>query len=212
MKFLSFAGRWLRRLTVALGTLFLIATVTPIVYWWATYLAGPWNDPRGDVLIVLTGSGMEDGEIGISSYWRAMYARRFYRAGEFSEILITGGGIEPIPIATTMRAFIVAQGVPESAVRVETASMNTRDSARNVAKLLSAEPDRYRNRKLVLMTSDYHMYRSHRMFEAAGVKVEPRPIPDIRKRYPAVLERWGLFLELTQESLKICYYWPRGWI
>jgi uncharacterized SAM-binding protein YcdF (DUF218 family) len=212
MKVLSLLARWFRRFTITLGTLFLIVTFTPIVNWWATYLAGPWDDPRGDVLIVLTGSGMEDGLIGMSSYWRAVYARRVYQAGEAPEILITGGGTETIPIATTMREFIVAQGVPADAVRVETASLNTRDSARNIAKLLASDPGRYRNRKLVLLTSDYHMYRSHKMFEAAGVHVEPRPIPDIRKRYSSKLERWGLFLELMQETVKIGYYWPQGWI
>jgi uncharacterized SAM-binding protein YcdF (DUF218 family) len=189
-----------------------VATFTPITYWAATYLAGPWNDPHGDVLIVLTGSSMEDGIIGMSSYWRAVYALRFYKAGDYREILITGGGSEQEPIATTMRNFIVAQGVPAEAVRVEVASKSTRDSATYVAKMLAADPDHYRNQRLVLMTSDYHMSRSHKVFEAAGVHVEPRPIPDIRKRYAGPLERWTLSLELMQECAKIVYYKARGWI
>jgi uncharacterized SAM-binding protein YcdF (DUF218 family) len=208
----SLAWRWVRRLLIALGALFLFVTFTPFIFWWATILAGPWDDPRGDVLIVLTGAGVEDGVIGLNSYWRAVYATRFFKAGEFRGILISGGGKEDIPIATTMREFIVAQGVPAEAVRVETASNNTHESGLNIAKLLVSEADRYKNRSLVLLTSDYHMYRSHRVFQAAGVSVEPRPIPDIRKRYASMLERWGLFLELLDENLKIGYYRARGWI
>lgn len=43
--------------------------------------------------------------------------------------------------------------------------------------LLEAEP-----RPVVLLTSDYHMFRARRMFEKAGLKVVPMPIPDGLKR------------------------------
>jgi hypothetical protein len=35
------------------GALLVIVTVTPLVSWWATALAAPWDDPRGEVLIGL---------------------------------------------------------------------------------------------------------------------------------------------------------------
>jgi uncharacterized SAM-binding protein YcdF (DUF218 family) len=211
MGILSAALRWFRRVIIVLGLLFLLVTFTPLVYWWATALAGPWEDPRGDLLIVLTGAGMED-VIGLNSYWRAVYAVRAYRAGEFPEILITGGGQQSPAAAVLMRDFITAQGVPAAAVRVESRSNNTRDSGQNVARLIGAEPGRYANRRLVLLTSDYHMYRSRRVFETAGLIVSPRPVPDIRKRYGQMAQRWGLFLELVLESVKILYYGARGWI
>lgn len=210
MRTLSAALRWFRRAAIFLGSLFLLVTFTPLVYWWTTALAGSWEDPRGDVLIVLTGAGMED-VIGLNSYWRAVYALRAYRAGEFPEILVSGGGQQPAP-AVLMRDFIVAHGVPPEAVRVETSSTSTRDSGQNVARLIAAEPHRYKNRRLVLLTSDYHMYRARRVFQAAGVRAAPRPIPDIRKRYAQRLERWGLFLELVGENAKILYYVARGWM
>ena len=209
--FLTSLRRWFQGSLAALGVLILIVTFTPVDFWWATALAGPWDDPPGDVMIVLTGSGLEDGVIGMSSYWRAVYALRFYKAEKFQELLITGGDADA-PIAASMRDFVVAQGVPAEAVRLESESRNTHDSARNTSRLLTAEPSRYKDRRLVLLTSDFHMYRAHRAFENAGVRVAPRPIPDVRKRYSSIQDRWSLFLELALESVKIGYYWTRGWI
>lgn len=195
-----------------MGALFLVVTCTPVTFWWASALAGPWDDPQGDVLIVLTGSGMEDGIIGESSYWRAVYAIRAYRNREVSEILISGGGREEPPVAETMRSFLAGHGIPEEAVRVEVLSNNTRESGVNVGRILEAEPQRYGGRRLVLLTSDYHMYRSFRVFAREGVKVEPRPVPDIRKRYGNAWARWMLFGELAMETTKIAYYKLQGWI
>lgn len=212
MKYVEPVRRWSVRALAALGLLFLLVTFTPVTFWWATMLAGPWNDPQGDVLIVMTGSDLDDGILGESSYWRAVYALVFYRERPFSEVLITGGGGQQIPVSASMRDFIVAQGVPAGVVRIESASHSTHESAVNVTRIVQSEPERYRNRRLVLMTSDYHMFRTHRAFQKAGLEVEPRPFPDIRKRYGSRLNRWGLFVELLLENTKIGYYWWQGWI
>ena len=64
----------------------------------------------------------------------------------------------------------------------------------------------------VLLTSDYHMYRAHRVFAKQGIQVEPRPIPDVLKRGAGWRGRWPAFLDLLTESAKILYYRARGWI
>src|ERR1700687_5164287 len=98
-----------------------------------------------------------------------------------------------------MRDFIVAQGVPFSAVQLESTSRDTHESALLVAGLLRADP-RYRKRRLVLLTSDYHMFRAQRAFRRAGVDLASRPIPDVRKRYSALLQRWPILFELLEET------------
>jgi uncharacterized SAM-binding protein YcdF (DUF218 family) len=187
-----------------------LVTVTPLTQWWARALSGPWYERGGDVLVVLTGSTSSD-LIGLDSYWRAVYTVRSFRKEHWDEILISGTG-PGVPAAEIMRDFIVAHGVPKELVRVETGSKRTRDSAVNVAALAAADPGRYRGRKLVLLTSDFHMYRSFRAFERAGLKVDPRPIPDLLKRYESPWERWSVFQELVKETVKIGYYWARGWL
>lgn len=212
MRALRTSLRWLTRVAAALGFLFLIVTFTPLDFWLATRLAGPWNDPKGDVLIVMTGSLLDERTMGLSSYWRAVYAFRVFQEDHFGEMIITGGGEEATPIAQPIKDFVVAMGVPAAAVRLETASTNTHESALNTAVLLKNDSQRYRSKKLVLLTSDYHMYRAHRAFERASVAVQPRPIPDARKRYGGLHERWGVFLDILLEAVKIAYYWTRGWL
>ena len=204
--------RWLVHVAAAVGFLFWIVTFTPVDFWCARLLAGPWNDPQGDVLIVMTGSLLDERTMGMNSYWRAVYAFRVFQDDHFQEMIVAGRGEGPAPIAQPIKDFVVAMGVPAAAVRLETASVNTRESAVNVGALLKRDAARYQDKKLVLLTSDYHMYRAHRAFQRAGVTVEPRPIPDAWKRYGGLQERWGVFLDIVLETAKIAYYWGRGWL
>jgi uncharacterized SAM-binding protein YcdF (DUF218 family) len=201
--------RWARRAYLpfaALGFLMVIVTFTPLDYWWATALAGPWNDPRGDILIVLAGSMGGEGIIGESSYLRAEYALLAYKPGGFHAIVISGGG-KPVAVAIAMRNFLIGEGVPPSAILTEDASMSTRQSAILTTQLVKDRPG-----KKVLLTSDYHMFRAHRVFRKAGLDVLPLPIPDARKRASNWKGRWPVFLTLTEETTKIVYYFLRGWL
>jgi len=150
-------ARFLARLAAGIGVMVLLVTLTPIDYWWATALAGPWDDPKGDILVVLTGSLLDDRTIGMNSYWRAVYASHAFLDDHFQEMIISGGAQgQLVANAVPMRDFVVAQGVPAPAVRLETASVSTRDSAIEVAKILA----RKQGERTVLLTSDYHMFRS----------------------------------------------------
>jgi len=192
---------------MGLGILFVAATVTPLDYWWATALAGPWGDPSGDVLIVLGGSLEDYGTIGGSSYLRSVYALQAWREGGFREVVVTGGGLKDNSIAETMRDFLVCQGVPRQVIRVETQANSTRENALYTKALLTEDP-----RRKVLLTSDYHMFRAHSAFRKVGLDVLPRPYPDVRKRATRWIGRWPAFLDLVLETFKIGYYFSRGWI
>jgi uncharacterized SAM-binding protein YcdF (DUF218 family) len=182
----------------------MLVTFTPLVNWWATRLAGTWDDPKGDVLIVLAGD-VYDNVIGYSSYLRAQYAVYAYRQDGFRTILISGGG--QIPVSWSMRNFLVSQAVPADIVRVETKSTSTRENAVYTQQALINVPGRK-----VLLTSDFHMYRAHRAFMKVGLDVLPRPFPDALKRGSNWRGRWPVFIDLMIETVKIGYYRARGWI
>jgi uncharacterized SAM-binding protein YcdF (DUF218 family) len=189
-----------------LGLLVALVTATPLAPWWAEQLAGPWNDPKGDTLIVLGGSILGNGMIGDSSYWRAIYGALTYRQGGFQEVVVSGGG-KPGPIAIPIADYLVSQGVPRDRIRLETQSSTTRENAVSTAALLAKSGGRK-----VLLTSDYHMYRAYRAFQKAGLDVVPVPFPDAIKRGSFWQGRWPAFLDLVVESGKILYYRVRGWI
>ncbi len=193
----------LRTVLAATGALFVIATFTPVTGWWAAWLAGPWNDPAGEILIVPGSEVQADGTIGLTTYWRTVYAERAWKAGGFRQIVVSGD----LSLARAMKGFLVSQGVPETAVLMESASHSTRQNAVNTAALLARTPGRK-----VLLTSDYHMTRAFRAFRRAGLEVQPRPVPDGLKICDDPLHRWSLFVTLSFETVKLAVYWVRGWL
>lgn len=196
-----------RNLLAALGLLLVIVSVTPLTFWWATTLSGDWKEPHGDVLVVLGGSVVDNGKIGGSSYWRAIYGAMVYRHGGFRDVLISGGRDGAASISYPMRELMVTLGVPADRIRIEEQSTSTRENARFSAELLRDMPGRK-----VLLTSDYHMYRALRVFRQSGILIEPWPFPDVRKRSGAWINRWSCFQDVALETVKIIYYYARGWI
>jgi uncharacterized SAM-binding protein YcdF (DUF218 family) len=201
----TFVGRLARGAVFCLaatGLLMVLVTFTPVVAWYARALSGNWIDGGGEVLIGL-GAGTVDGTtLDAESYWRATYTGRAWQRGGFREVVVAGQGVAPL-----MRDFLIGHGVPAAAIRVEDASGSTRENALCVKRQLAGVPGRK-----VLVTSDYHMFRARRAFEKAGLPVVPDPFPDALKGYNHLKNRWGIFINLGVESVKIGYYWMRGWI
>lgn len=195
------------RLAAAIGFLWVAVTCTPLVVWWGTALAGPWDDPKGETLVVLAGSSMESDMIGASTYWRCFYALLVYREGGVRRIITSGGGEAGRPVAEIMRDYLEGSGVPRGTVLVEPRARSTRESALFLQPMLQGPPGR-----VVLLSSDYHMFRATRAFRKAGIDVLPRRIPDVGKRAMSWNRRWDAFQDLVLETTKIGYYFLRGWI
>jgi uncharacterized SAM-binding protein YcdF (DUF218 family) len=191
----------------ALGALIVLISFTPVTSWMAGVLAGPWNDPKGEVLVVLGGALQDTGYLGHNSYLRSLYAAMIYREGGVDRIVVSGGSDARSPVAELMRDAMITHGVPKEAITVETASGSTRENAERLKPVLAGIPGRK-----VLLTSDYHMYRAIRVFRKAGIEIEPRPFPDVRKRATGWRARWPAFLDVADEAVKIVYYGARGWI
>jgi uncharacterized SAM-binding protein YcdF (DUF218 family) len=184
-----------------LGLTFLLATFSPFVAWYARRLAGPWTDPRGDILIVPSGASLHSFP-DENTVLRCMYAVFAWREGGFRKIVVSGYQVSP-----HMRSLLIAEGVPAEVVVVEDAAKSTHENALYVARLLSREAG-----SKVLMTSEYHMFRAVRTFRKAGLEVSPRPIPDALKRYGNYFKVWSAFVDEAGESVKIVYYACQGWI
>jgi uncharacterized SAM-binding protein YcdF (DUF218 family) len=186
----------------ALGLAVLVVTFTPVVPWYARTLAGIWDKPEGEVLIVLGAGSIDATTLDPGSYWRAVYAARTWRGGGFRELVVSGKGVAPL-----IQDFLVSHGVPAAVIRLEEQSTSTHENALNIARMLTAAPGRK-----VLVTSDYHMFRARRAFARAGLAVRACPFPDVLKQSNRLTARWDCFLTLGLETGKIVYYRVRGWI
>lgn len=195
----------LRRILAAIGALYILVTVTPIDRWWTNLLTGPIDDPKGDVLILLGADTFPD-VMGYGSYLRAVYGVRVWRSGRVRQVFISGGGSAGVPSAL-MRDFMVAEGVPQSVITIETASTSTRENALFTTRMLQNTPGRK-----ILLTSDYHAFRAWRAFRKAGLDVELCSFPDNYKFVSSWRSRWSVFIGLCMETTKIGYYFARGWI
>jgi uncharacterized SAM-binding protein YcdF (DUF218 family) len=198
--------RGLCGLAAATGFLFFAVSAAPwVTEFLGQSLSGAWHDPQGDVLIVLGGGVLEDGTVGESSYWRAVYAARLWRRHPFRKILFCGASA-----AVPMRDFALALGVPADRMETEDRSTSTREDVREAKRWLDQLPQPPRG--VMLLSSDFHMYRSVRLFQKLGVSVIPHPVSDVRKRARRWTSRWPAFLDAMLEIGKIGYYQSRGWI
>src|SRR5580693_8477076 len=101
-------ARWWRFLVRSLATvgfLLLVVTFTPFDFWYATSLSGNWNNPDGDVLIVLSASAGPNGLLARDTYLRASYAVLAWKEGHFRKIVVCGRDAAPL-----MHDFIVFSG------------------------------------------------------------------------------------------------------
>ncbi len=189
------------RLLAVTGLLTVVVITTPIVSWWALLYAGPLDQPKGDVLILLSAAADDEGGISYSSYWRARQAVLAWQTGGFTKIVVSGGG------GPGIMNFLIAEGVPREAVVAEWRSTSTRENAVETARLLEGIPG-----KRVLLTSDFHMFRAIRVFRKLGIDVTPMVAPDLLHATEHWNGRFQAFQTMVIESIKIADYRVRGWI
>ena len=135
---------------------------------WMVSRAGYWLEApamppvHADAIVVLGGN---DGD-------RALRALGLYREGYAPKIVLTGlerGSASP-PANLTWRAqYLVARGVPRSAVRFEIYSENSYEEAANILELMRKE----HWRTVIAVSDPPHMRRLawawHRVFKGSGL-------------------------------------------
>jgi uncharacterized SAM-binding protein YcdF (DUF218 family) len=128
---------------------------------------------------------------------RIWHAARLYRQGLAPRIIISGGrspGMEHNQNVQTeaqaMRLLLLDLGVPDSAMVLEDASRTTRENAEKTKQIIGQQ-------RAALVTSAFHMPRSVRNFEKAGINVDAYPT-DFRIA-PEVAPLWARLLPRADE-------------
>jgi uncharacterized SAM-binding protein YcdF (DUF218 family) len=199
---------WMRRiyrsikgLCTFIGLVTVLAITTPLVHWWAIASSGPVEQPKGDILIVLSAARDQNGGMSFSSYWRARQAVDAWKSGGFTKVVVSGARVSAIT------QFLIAEGVPSDSIIIEGASTSTHQNAINTARLIQNMPG-----KRVLLTSDFHMYRALRTFRKAGIDAAPMAVPDAIRNSEEWGGRFSVLQNLILENLKIIDYKIHGWI
>lgn len=177
-------------------------------------------------IIVLDGGTFRygDGDLLVefpnrASTLRALEAARLYRLlGENALVVVTGGAENAKanwgPEASAMRDVLVKAGVPPNTIVLDSGSLNTREHAVNVVRLLRERGIT----KFALVTSPTHIRRAVMAFKA--VQADPVPSPSRSTlEYGSGWEKYwpsGEALLFTQEVmhdyLGLAYYHVRNWL
>lgn len=179
--------------------------------------------PGVEVVIVLAGSAaLPDGwrrtaELGPSTLYRCLHAAEVARRCGGLPILVSGGPLnsspDSPPCAKLMSDFLVAQGIPRSALVLEDASCTTYENAVECRRRLGCRPPG----TVILVTEATHMARSLRCFQKQGIDAVPaachyqatRFQPTLRAFLPSAAAAQTC-LEVAHEWVGMVIYWIRG--
>jgi len=177
--------------------------------------------PKADAIVLLggftnaTGSGIRLIELN-DAVDRLFHGMRLYRAGKAPWVMLVGGAAEgSSPEADFMADLLAEFSVPTDKMLLENQSRNTRENGVNAVKIMQENGIK----KILLVTSAYHMRRAKGVFEKLGIDVVPaatdyqvsEPDPSILDWMPDV-EALGLTTLGIKEYLGWWVYRLRGWV
>ncbi|MBW4538123.1 MAG: YdcF family protein [Myxacorys chilensis ATA2-1-KO14] len=106
---------------------------------------------------------------------RVLYGAKLYRDGKAPKVILSGGRVDwragSASESEDMAVLMETMGVPRSAMLQDPTSLNTRENAVNVKKIIDAQGIR----RVLLVTSAMHMPRSLLIFQKLGIDAIPAP-------------------------------------
>ena len=129
---------------------------------------------QADAVVVLSGIlGMFETKHGYEAEWGGAADRFFVgidliKAGKADKLIFTRGKMpwsNSPPEAEVLRLKALKMGIPEANILLTGEASNTANEAIQVKKLLQAEGLNH----IILVTSSFHMPRSKRLFDNAGI-------------------------------------------
>jgi uncharacterized SAM-binding protein YcdF (DUF218 family) len=166
------------------------------VYTQIEFYAGRDQAARADAIGIF-GAAEYDGRPSPVYRARLEHARLLFEHG-IAPLLITlgGSGGDQYNEGAVGREYLMAMGVPESAIIAETESRNTEESARRIAVIARANG----LRRLVIVSDGTHLFRIHEICAADGLDVLTSPRPRVQVE-GAASGSWAEFQSIAHEIL-----------
>lgn len=162
---------WIIAAIVVLGAIAWVAWVDSQIRYYATH-----DEARPASAIAVFGAAEYDGRPSPVLRARLDHGLALYRQN-IAPLVITLGGGAPADRHSeggVGRAYLMAHGVPGSAIIAETKSDNTEQSARRLARIARAN-----HLGLIIVVSDgTHLFRVHALCSSMGLNVLTSPRPE----------------------------------
>jgi uncharacterized SAM-binding protein YcdF (DUF218 family) len=157
-------------------------------------------------IAVLTGYAEHDhdhplsSQVNSASAFRLLETLKLFRSTPNSTVIVSGAG----EVARIMRDVLVSSGIPADQVLVDSDSLSTFQSAKNLAPTLGERP-------FFLVTSAGHMPRAIGVFRKAGTTPIPMPTHYMTQRYPLATQYLPSPVHLEYSDLAISEYAALLW-
>lgn len=172
-----------------------------------------------DAALILGGGAGESGVIGQGHQERMERAIALHSAGLVSRIVICSGKVQRYSESEIMRAIALAKGISDGDILVEQRADGTRQMLAEAARRAREQGWR----KVVIVSSPYHMRRALMVWSKLAPDIEALPAPVTKCRFygydesrrPQRSVRGATatqLLGLAQELVTLGYYRIRGWI
>jgi uncharacterized SAM-binding protein YcdF (DUF218 family)/glycosyltransferase involved in cell wall biosynthesis len=197
-----------------------VASAIALIYTLLFYTSVPWllaaplrleqAPSAADAIVVFAGGVGESGQAGGGYQERVKTAVDLYDRGFATRMVFESGYVFAFREAEIMRDLAMSQGVPASAITLETHGANTYDDVIRVRELL-----RQRNwRRILLVSSPYNMRRAMLVWRRQAPEVDVVATPVSQSQF--YTHGRGASLDqlrgLAREYLALAAYWWRGWI
>lgn len=190
--------------------LYILIFHTPLLWGLAAPLRIEDTAGPADAIVVFGGGAGESGEAGGGYQERAERAIELYRLGLAPRIVFSSGFAFTFKEAEVMKAVAEHEGVPSTAIDLETRAANTYENVRNVVPILN----RAGAKSALLVSSPYHMRRALLVWRKAAPEIAVIAAPVHASQF----YEHGFGATFTQiqgiahEYVAMAYYWLKGWI
>jgi uncharacterized SAM-binding protein YcdF (DUF218 family) len=166
---------------IAIGVLYIISTPIFSNNFFKLVEGSEYRKPisaidSADAIVVLSGM-LEINEVGDLTYLEWGDPDRFsggialFKAGKAQKLIFTGGKMPWDKAKKTegevLKEYAISSGIPSEKIFVTKNVENTAEEAVAVKELISP------SKRIILVTSAYHMYRAKKLFEKQGFEVIP---------------------------------------
>lgn len=216
--------RMARRKTLSIAAMFLsfylLVFYTPLVWFAAKPLRISQAPEKADCIVVFAGGVGESGQVGQGYEERVKYAVDFYKNGYAENLIFSSGYMYIYKEPLIMKALAVSLGVPEDVIILESESRSTYENVKFTADLL----DKYGYKKILLVSSPYHMRRASLVFNKIAKSLEVRYMPvtnslfyarefkDAQGRKYLRQANIAQIRAIIHEYFSLVYYWWKGYI
>jgi uncharacterized SAM-binding protein YcdF (DUF218 family)/glycosyltransferase involved in cell wall biosynthesis len=198
------------QILAAIAAAYLLIFETNLVWWAADPLRRSAAPVPADAIVVFAGGVGESGKAGGGAQERLKRAVDLFRGGYAGHLVLSSGFVYSFHEAESMRALAIDQGVPAAAIVLEERATNTFENVTYTHEILR----RRGWRRVLLVSSPYHMRRALLVWRKQAAEVDVVPTPVEQSQFYDHTR--GASLEqlrgIVQEYVAIFAYWRRGWL